>query len=141
MSEVTRPANAERGEIVLKLEGEDYVLRPSHEAIMAFEELTGRGLYELATDAINRKLRLTETAQIATECIRAWGRATGTASMQQVNARRVGELMLEGEGGFKAAVEAVGAMLALACTGGYTAQGEQKAAATMTETKATPAAA
>jgi hypothetical protein len=73
MSEVTRPANAERGEIVLKLEGEDYVLRPSHEAIMAFEELTGRGLYELATDAINRKLRLTETAQIATECIRSKG--------------------------------------------------------------------
>lgn len=136
----SRAANAERGEIVLLLEDQPYVLRPSHEAIEAFEVATGKGLLQLAREALRQELRLSEVAQIATECIRAWGRATQNRSMQGVSAARVAELILEGEGGLLTALTTVTSMLALATTGGYTAQGEPKAgtttAATMSEAPA-----
>lgn len=127
-----RPANEERGEIVLRL-GDDYVMRPSYEAIAAFEEALGKGLFDIASDAINHRLRLNETAIIATECIKAWGRATGAPmTMQAIKPQRIGELILESDGGYKVALEQVAMMLAMACTGGYTATGEAKAAAAPT---------
>lgn len=127
MSEA-RPANQERGEIVLSL-GEDYVLRPTYEAIAAIEQALDKGLFDIASDAINHRLRLTDCAIVAAECIKAWGRATGgPQTLQAIRPARIAELMLESEGGYKAALEQVAMMLAMACTGGYTASGEPKAA-------------
>lgn len=130
----TRPASAERGEVVLVLDGGDYVLRPSFEAIAAFEESTGKGLLQLARDAVDGGLRLHEMAEIVCECIRAWGRATGTKSAAGVNARRIGELLVEADGGMMAVQRVIAGVLAMASTGGYTALGERKAEATTTKT-------
>jgi hypothetical protein len=134
-----RPPIEERGELTLALDGQDLVLRPSFEAIAAFEEQTGKGLLELAREGIAGKLRLGEAAQIACECVRAWGRATGAKAMQGVNAGRVAELILESPGGFQAALTTIAGMLAMATTGGYTSQGEVKAGTT-TMTSGLPAA-
>lgn len=127
-----RPHVGERGEIALPLGGMDYVLRPSHEAIEEFQALTGKGLMQLTRDALQGSMTTGECAQIATECIRAWGRATNKASAIGVNAPRVSELILESDGGFHAAITTVAGMLSLASTGGYTAQGELKAGTTKT---------
>lgn len=135
-----RPANEERGEIALTLDGAQFVLRPTFEAISAFELATGKGLLQLAQESLRGSLYLSEVAQIATECIRAWGRATGQKSAQGVNAARVAELILEAEGGFVDAVKTISAMLSLASTGGYTAQGEVKATGTTTKTSGAPVA-
>lgn len=127
-----RPASAERGEISLTLDGGAFVLRPSFEAIDAFEAATGKGLLQLAQESLRGALRLGEVAQVVTECVRAWGRATGQKSAQGVNASRVAELILEAEGGFVEASKTISAVLSLASTGGYTAQGEVKATGTTT---------
>jgi hypothetical protein len=132
----TRPASAERGEISLTLDGGVYVLRPTFEAIEAFEDSTGKGLQQLAREGIEGALRTSEVAMIACECIRAWGRATGSKSAAGVNSRRVGELLLEAEGGVIGAQRVVAGVLAMASTGGYTALGEPKAGATTTTTSA-----
>lgn len=128
-----RPASEERGELTLTLEGAEYVLRPTYEAIDAFEGKTGRGLLELAQLSLTGKLRMGELAQVAAECIRAWGRATEQPSMAAVNARRVAELIVESEGGMAVAIRVIGTMLSMAATGGYTAQGEAKAGTTTTD--------
>ena len=127
-----RPANAERGEITLTLDGAEFVLRPTAEAIMAFEDATEKGLLQLAREAVKGELRTAEVAQIVTECVRAWGRATGQKSAQAVNAVRIGELIQESEIGLRGAMDTLAALLAIAATGGYTAQGEVKATGTTT---------
>jgi hypothetical protein len=67
-------ANEVRGELSLKLaDGVEYVLRPSHEAIVAFEAETGRGLFDLSRSADTGMLTSSEAAIIATHCIRAHG--------------------------------------------------------------------
>ncbi|MFA7505296.1 MAG: GTA-gp10 family protein [Burkholderiaceae bacterium] len=140
--ETTAPATLaieERGEIALVLEGDTYVLRPSYEAIESFETATGKGLVQLSREAIEGRLRLGETAQIAAECIRAWGRAKNRPSVAGVNAVRIAELIIESEAGVIGASRTLATMLAMAATGGYTAQGEAKAG-TMTTTAEVPAA-
>ena len=131
-----RTPNTERGEIALKLEGEMLVLRPTYEAIEAFEASTGKGMLQLAREAVTGTLRVAEMAQIAAECVRAWGRATENRSAQGVNATRIAELILESDEGVHGAMRTIGAVLALASTGGYTAKGEPKAGTT---TSAVPA--
>lgn len=135
-----RPANEERGEISLVLDGGTFVLRPTYEAIMAFEEATRKGLLQLARDAVNGELRTAEVAHIVTECIRAWGRATGQKSAQGVNALRITELVQESELGLRGAMDTLAALLSLAATGRYTAQGEVKATGTTTTTSEAPVA-
>ena len=134
-----RPANAERGEITLTLDGGEFVLRPSHEAIEAFESAIGKGLIVLAREAVESGLRLGEVAQIVTECVRAWGRATGDRAVQGSNAGRIAELIMESDGGLLQVSRTVATMLALASTGGYTAQGEAKAGTLTTTKEAVPA--
>lgn len=121
-------ANAERGEIALHLDGVPMVMRPSHEAIQLFEQATGKGLIQLTREALAGELSMGETAQVACQCIKAWGRATKNVSVAGVNADRIAELMMEGEGGFRAALATVAGLLALASTGGVTAAGELKPA-------------
>lgn len=131
-------ANATRGEVTLKLEGVDYVLRPTYAAISAFEAETGKGLLRLTREAVNGDLTTEEAAVIATECIKAHGIAIGDDGMARFNARRVRELIAEAEGGFAAALGTIAGVLSGAVTGAYTSTGEVKAPAGK---KATPAGA
>ena len=63
-------ANKTRGEVSLELEGVEYVLRPSYEAISAFEAQTDRSLIDLARAAGDGQLKMSEAAIIVTECNR-----------------------------------------------------------------------
>ena len=127
------PANESRGEVSITLDGVDYVMRPSYEAISAIEDQTGSGLIALAEQAQRGTMKLETLATIVTEAVRAWGRAAGPdASADQraardFGARRVGELILEG--GILPAMSRAGVMLLLAATGGVTSSGEVKPAA------------
>jgi len=124
-----RPASEERGEIALELDGMTLVMRPTFEAIDAFERSTGKGLLQLAREGLAQTLTLSETAQIAGECIRAWGRAVNDENAKGSNTKRIANLMLEAEGGYRVTLAIVAGMLSLAATGGYTAKGELKPAA------------
>lgn len=126
----TRPYLSERGEMALLLDGVEMVMRPTYEAIIAFERATGKGLLQLARDALAGALTLGEVAQIACECIRAWGRDVEDKGAAGANPKRVADLILEGDGGLHKASVTVGALLTMASTGGYTAQGKPKPATT-----------
>jgi len=119
-------ANETRGEISLELDGTEYVLRPSYQAIQAIEKKTGKGLIALARDAAGADLTLSETAIVASECIRAHGRAVDDKMMAAVSPERIGELILEADDGVAMALGRISVLLGLAATGGYTAQGELK---------------
>lgn len=131
-SSALRPSTSERGEVVLSLDGQEFCLRPSYEAIVEFEAITGLGLLQLARSAIDGAMPVSILAQVAAECIKAWGRATKSTSAVGVNAGRVAELILESSEGYRGALVAVASMLSLASTGGYTASGELKPATTTT---------
>lgn len=120
-------ANATRGEVSLELEGVEYVLRPSYEAISAFETQTNRSLIDLARAAGDGELKLSESAIIVTECIKAHGRATDDKALAAFNAARVGELILQADGGLLIAMKRLELLLFMAATGGYTGSGEVKA--------------
>lgn len=119
-------ANPERGEFNLVLDGAVYGLRPSWEAIQAFEDETGKGLIELARSCMGGMARTREVAIVATHCIRAMGRASNDASLIGVNVDKVGKLIGESDGGNAAVTMMIGAMLGLAITGGITSEGEVK---------------
>lgn len=139
-NDAPRPANESRGELEIVLGTETFVLRPSFEAIEAFERGTGRGLMALTGDALSGSLSLSDTATIVCECIRAHGRATNVVSLAGSKKDRIAELIIESEGGFQMVLVVVAGMLSLAVTGGTTGAGELKAA-TMTTTSEPPAAA
>src|SRR5688500_1415696 len=88
-------ANGLRGEVDVTFEGERFVLRPSYEAIIAFEDGTGKGLIQLATAAADGELTLREAACITTQCVRAWGKQTEQPSIVAINEGRIAELILE----------------------------------------------
>ena len=119
-------ANETRGEITITLEGVDYVMRPSYEAIVAFEASTGRSLIQLAQDASAGALSTTYLAEIIAECIRAWGRAVGDNAVANINAKRVARLLIDE--GVLIALKRVEVLLFMAATGGMTSSGEVKAA-------------
>lgn len=124
------PANEVRGEISIKLaDGVEYVLRPSFEAIVAFEAETGRGLFDLARAADNGMLTMTEAAAIVTQCIRAQGKAMHDQNLIGVNAKKVGALIVAAEGGLFLAMKRLNTLLFIAATGGYSPTGEVRAAA------------
>ncbi|QCI92315.1 GTA-gp10 family protein [Novosphingobium sp. EMRT-2] len=127
-----RPASEERGEVSLVLDGATMALRPSYEAIFAFEASTDKGLLELARAALEGKMRLADLSQVVTECIRAWGRATQQPSIAASNAVRIGQLIVEAEGGMARVLGIVSGMLSMAVTGNFTASGEVKAGTTTT---------
>jgi len=103
-----RPASEERGEVSLVLDGATMALRPSYEAIFAFEASTDKGLLELARAALEGKMRLADLSQVVTECIRAWGRATQQPSIAASNAVRIGQLIVEAEGGMARELHCLG---------------------------------
>ena len=121
------------------LDGATMALRPSYEAIFAFEASTDKGLLELARAALEGKMRLADLSQVVTECIRAWGRATQQPSIAASNAVRIGQLIVEAEGGMARVLGIVSGMLSMAVTGNFTASGEVKAGTTTTTTSEVPA--
>jgi len=120
------------GEMALYLPGGAMVLRPSYEAIVAVEQTLGRGLVDLAGDALAKRLTLPETAQIACKFIRAWGNETGNNGAAKANPDRVAKLIYTSEKGFHEALKALSAVLSLAVTGGYDAEGKLKPSAMTT---------
>lgn len=132
--ETTRPAIEDRGEMKLVLLGRDYVMRPTYEAVTAIEAAAGRGLVDLARDAVAGKMTLAETAQIATECIRAFGREEGDKDAAGATAPRIARLILDSAEGLFGALSQVSALLSLAATGGFDASGNLKAVTTKTMT-------
>lgn len=135
-------ANEARGEFEVTLEGVTYGMRPSFEAIDAFERATGKGLLVLAAGAADQTLTTAETAAIVTECVKAWGRSLAATEPPELraatgfNAPRVRELLADS--GFLVVMMRLKLMLWLAATGGLTSAGEMKAMPTTTETE-TPA--
>lgn len=132
--ETTRPAIEDRGEMKLVLLGRDYVMRPTYEAVTAIEAAAGRGLVDLARDAVAGKMTLAETAQIATECIRAFGREEGDKDAAGATAPRIARLILDSAEGLFGALSQVSALLSLAATGGFDASGNLKAVTMKTMT-------
>lgn len=128
-----------RGEVSLELGGTKLGLRPTFDAIEAFETATDRSLLQLARIAIRGEMKLGELSQVVEACAKAWGVAKGDELAQQVNARKIARLIVESDGGVAGALTLVAAMLSIAATGGYTAEGEAKAGTEMTAP--TPAAA
>lgn len=131
--DTTAFANEDRGELSLILDGASMVLRPTFEALNEIEQTLDRGLVDLARDALAAKLKLGETAQIVTACVRAWGKETENRGAAGANAARVARLIVDSDGGLHNALKTVGALLSLAVTGGYTSAGELKPS-TMTTT-------
>lgn len=130
--DTARPASEERGEVSLVLDGATMALRPTYEAIVAFEASTGKGLLELARAAIEGKMPLADLSQVVTECVRAWGRATEQPSIAASNAVRIGQLIAEADGGMARVLGIVSGVLSMAVTGNFTASGEVKAGTTTT---------
>lgn len=133
-----RPPVSDRGEIALILDGQEMGLRPSYEAIDAIEQALGRGLIDVARDAIAGRLSLGATAQIACECIRAWGRENGDKGASGANATRIGRLILDSPDGYHGALKNLSAMLSLAVTGGYDSAGNLRPSATTKTTDEAP---
>jgi len=133
-AEAAAPVLGARGELTLVLDGSPMGLRPSYEAIEAIEAATGRGLIDLARDALGGRLSLGATAQIATECIRAWGREHENGSASGANAKRVAKLILDSDEGFHGTLQTLSAMLSLAVTGGYDSSGELRPSTKTTTT-------
>lgn len=131
-------ANEDRGELSLILDGGPMIMRPTYEALTEIEQTLDRGLVELARDALAGKLKLAETAQIATACIRAWGRDTGEKGAAGANATRIARLIMDGDGGLHTAQRTISALLSLAVTGGYTSTGELKPSTTTSTTEKAP---
>lgn len=121
-------ANATRGEVSLILDGTEYVLRPSYEAISAFESDTGHGLLALTSQAEEATMTLDTMAAIVTRCIQAQGRAIGDQMMQGVKATKIAALIMESETGLLGTIIRLRLLLVMAATGGFTASGEPKAA-------------
>jgi hypothetical protein len=137
--ETTRPASAERGEATLNLDGQDIGLRPSFAAIEEIEATLDRGLVDITRSAIDAKMKLGETAQVACSLIREFGRATDDKGLAGVNAKRIGRLILDAEGGLLVVQKILAGVLSMAVTGGYDSEGNLKPTAMTKTTEEAPA--
>jgi hypothetical protein len=128
-----------RGQVTLPLEGQDYVLRPSYEAISAIEKALGKSHEELAHAAVRYQLSYSDLAIICTEMMRAYGKAKPddplVTTYRGVKPERL-EVLIYETGKAKVTTR-IAVVLAGALSGGYTASGEVKAVETM---EAIPAA-
>lgn len=120
-----------RGQISVPLGDppQDYVLRPSHEAIMAIERQT-RPLFQLSSAAEAGALTLEEQAICVVELMKAYGTANPedelASDYRGANVKKVGALIHEA-GSFRICARLY-LVLSGALFGGYTASGEVKAA-------------
>lgn len=117
-------ANETRGEVDLVLDSTRFVLRPSHEAILEVEKLTGKSSIALLYAASDGDLTAGDATTITTVFIRAWGKASGNQIAQNVDAGRIGELIHE-YGLMNVTLRLV-TVLGMAVTGGCKADGTFK---------------
>jgi len=120
-------ANETRGEFPITLEGVAYTMRPSYEALVQMEQKTGCALSILRMAANAHALAIENAAIVVTEGIKAEGKATNNATLQQFSPERVGALLIDG--GLEPVFDVIARMLDLALTGGVTELGEVKARA------------
>lgn len=129
-----------RGQMVLELGGQKYVLRPSFEAQLAIESKL-RPIASLAAEAERNALSLHEMGVIVCEFMRAQGKASPddplAGDYQGANPTRCSELIFEA--GSMAVCMKLYLVLLGAVTGGYDAKGELKA--TTAKKTSTPAVA
>jgi hypothetical protein len=125
-----------RGQLALPLGGEQYVLRPSFEAILAIERQL-RPLFDLAEDGVRGRLTLNELTICAVEMMKAHGK-TLLADDPQASAYRGATFDQVGRLIYDAALPTICGRIAIvlcgAVSGAYTPEGEAKAG-----TAATPA--
>lgn len=137
--------NPLRGEVSISLEGVEYGMRPTFEAVTEIEEQTGLSTMQLSNDSGRGRLSLNLQAIVITACIKAWGAEqnpprTDTPHFLAENVAR----LIHAEGILKAQPR-VDLLLTQALTGGYI-PGEALAAGTTKKTRtprkksATPAA-
>ena len=131
-------ANEDRGELAVILDGTTMGLRPTFEALSEIEQTLDRGLVDLARDALGAKLKLADTAQIVTICVRAWGKETENKGAAGANAQRIARLIVDSEGGLYTVLQTVAKVLSVAVTGGYNSAGELKPSTTMTTMEKAP---
>jgi hypothetical protein len=124
----SKPVVDSRGRMVVHLGGATYVLRPSYEAQEAIETLLDRSINQLAAQAYAGALKLTDLAIIVVEFMKAHGRAEQSAGPSYTGARAEKIARLIMEEGAPAITARIAVLLTLAITGGYTAEGEPKAA-------------
>lgn len=130
--------NPLRGEVSIELEGVEYGLRPTYQAITAIEDSLGRSVLELAVASDAAQLTVRQMALIVTEFIRAWGSENDRPETAQFKPERVAELLVEA--GLMRVQPRVSLVLGQAVTGGHK-PGEATAAGTTTKTTTdTPAA-
>jgi hypothetical protein len=126
-----------RGQGEITLGGETYRLRPSWEAIEEIERQT-RPLYVLASIATTGGLTLVEIGVILTEMLKAQGRTMDEGERLRttyLNGKRENWSRLAYEESAPKVCAILGGVLLAAVRGGYTAEGEAKAAATTGETQ------
>lgn len=117
----------DRGQLSVKLDAE-YVLRPSQEAVMEAEKLTGLPLFDLASLAANNRMSLDHMSVVVGCFMRAHGKAhpedPNKSSYLGAKAERLSELIYEA--GMPRIMAGLAILLAGAISGGYTASGEAK---------------
>jgi hypothetical protein len=128
-----------RGQITVPLEGQDFVLRPSFEAIVEIEKALGKSHEQLAHEAVRFQLTYLELGVICVHMMQAHAKACPddplVTSYRGAKPERLQSMIYEA--GKAKVTTRVAVLLAGALSGGYTAKGEVKAA---TENEAIPAA-
>lgn len=110
--------NAHRGEVGITLDGKEYPMLPTYEAMAAVERRLGSVL-SLSRRMLDPKQGLptvAETAVLVTECIRAAGRARNDTILQEVSEEIIGQKLYEE--GILEVMEAVSEVLGNMITGG-----------------------
>ena len=124
---------AARGEVKLTLEGHDFVLRPSFEAIGAIEAATGKTVFELAAAAEKMTMTLADAGVIVAHCVRAQAKATGNKLHENAQPEKMAKMIYGEPGGLLVAIRTgLYRLLMGALIGGYTASGEPRQTETTT---------
>ncbi len=91
---MTVAANPHRGEISVTLDGVEYVLRPTAQAMVSIEERLNIGILALIARAYEKRdIRLTDIAVIIAEGIRAQGREIDDKMMANVSTDKIKDLV------------------------------------------------
>lgn len=128
-----------RGHITVPLDGVEFTLRPSFEAISQIERLTGKSHERLAHDSIQQNLSYGELALICCEMMKAHAKANPKDPMRSSYSGAKPEKLeklIYAAGKVRINVR-VTVVLTAALSGGYTAEGEVVATET---SEAIPAA-
>lgn len=139
-SEADAPQVDLQGQLTIELDGAEYVLRPSRQAISNIEKAIGRarglngpvGLAQLAMQCSSFALSVEELGICVAEMMRAHATHNPEASADYRGAKPEKCADLIYEGGELTLAPRIGAILTYAMAGGYTASGEVRAIGTKT---------